>query len=106
MVLMIFTRRALRRVFFGVLCGCFCLLSACGSGATASSQGAGKTIQVVAAENFYGNLASQLGGSHVSATSILSDHNVDPHEYQSNTHTAIAVRKGDLGIENDTEYAN
>jgi zinc/manganese transport system substrate-binding protein len=98
---MIFTQRALRWLF---LCGCFCLLSACGSGAAASSQGAGKTIQVVAAENFYGNLASQLGGSHVSVTSILSDPNVDPHEYQSNTNTAIAVSKADLVIENSAGY--
>src|SRR5258707_4543298 len=100
MVLMIFTGRALRRVFFGVLCGCFCLLSACGSGATASSQGAGKTIQVVAAENFYCNLASQLSGSHVSVSSILSDTNAGLHGYPLNTNQAMPVTNAGLVSEN------
>ena len=31
------------------------------------------TVNVVAAENFYGDVASQIGGSHVAVTSILSN---------------------------------
>ena len=48
----------------------------------------GNLLQVVAAENFWGSLASQLGGSHVKVTSVVSDPNADPHEYESNTATA------------------
>jgi zinc/manganese transport system substrate-binding protein len=84
---------------------CLCGLSACGGSTTALGQGvSGQVIQVVAAENFYGNLASQLGGSHVAVTSILSDPNVDPHEYQTNTNAAITVSKADLVIENSGGY--
>jgi len=90
-------------VFFLFL-GCLCLLSACGSNFSANAQGAGQGIKVVAAENFYGNLASQLGGSHVAVTSILSDPNVDPHAYQSNVNTGITVSRANLVIENGAGY--
>ena len=101
---MVFSHRASTCLFLAFLFACLCLLSACGGSAVANTQGAGHTIKVVAAENFYGNLASQLGGGHVSVTSILSDPNVDPHEYQSNTNTAIAVSQANLVIENGAGY--
>jgi zinc/manganese transport system substrate-binding protein len=59
---------------------------------------------VVAAENFYGDIAQQVGGSHVSVQSILSDPNVDPHEYEANTKSALAVSKAQLVIENSGGY--
>jgi zinc/manganese transport system substrate-binding protein len=62
------------------------------------------TIPVVAAENFYGDVARQLGGKHVSVISILSDPNVDPHEYESNVQNAIAVTNARLVIENGDGY--
>lgn len=54
------------------------------------------TVNVVAAENFYGNIVQQLGGSHVSVTSIISDPNSDPHEYESDAGDAEAINVGDL----------
>ena len=80
-------------------------LSACGgtptgNGSTSNPQ----VIQVVAAENFYGDIVKQLGGSHVAVTSILSNPNVDPHEYESNVQTAIAVSKAQLVVENGNGY--
>jgi zinc/manganese transport system substrate-binding protein len=84
------------------------LLSACGSNtATGNSNSNGSsssTISVVAAENFYGDVVKQLGGSQVSVTSILSDPNVDPHEYESNVRTAVVVSKAQLVIENGLGY--
>src|SRR5437667_8090956 len=81
------------------------LLSACsgasGGPGTSSSSAA---INVVAAENFYGDIVKQLGGSHVSVTSILSDPNIDPHQYESNVQTAITVSKAQLVIENSGGY--
>jgi zinc/manganese transport system substrate-binding protein len=95
------------RVYFWLT---FCIislftLSACGgtptgNGSTSNSQ----VIQVVAAENFYGDIVKQLGGSHVAVTSILSNPNVDPHEYESNVQTAIAVSKAQLVVENGNGY--
>ena len=57
-------------------------LSACASGATRASTASGGRISVVAAENFWGSIASQLGGDRVSVTSIISNPNSDPHSYE------------------------
>ena len=63
-----------------------------------------KGINVVAAENFYGNIVAQLGGGKVHVTSILSDPNVDPHEYESSVEDAKALAEADLVIENSGGY--
>ncbi|HEV2339694.1 MAG TPA: zinc ABC transporter substrate-binding protein [Patescibacteria group bacterium] len=62
------------------------------------------TIHVVAAENFYGDIVQQLGGSHVQVTSILSDPNADPHEYESSVADAQAVANAQIVIENGLNY--
>lgn len=61
-------------------------------------------LQVVAAENFYGDIARQLGGNNVQVTSILSDPNVDPHEYESNVQDGVAISHADIVIENGDDY--
>ncbi len=61
-------------------------------------------IGVVAAENFYGNVVQQVGGERVSVTSILSDPNVDPHEYESSVDDARAIAGASLVIENSGGY--
>lgn len=63
-----------------------------------------ETIQVVAAENFWGSLVSQLGGVHVNVTSIVSDPNTDPHEYESNPANAIAITNAKFIIVNGAGY--
>src|SRR6185437_6597700 len=63
-----------------------------------------QVIQVVAAENFYGDIVKQLGGSHVQVKSILSDPNVDPHEYESNVQDGIAISKANFVIKNGDDY--
>ena len=83
------------------------LFPACGSstvGSSNSSSSSSTALSVVAAENFYGNIIQQLGGSHVSVTSILSDPNVDPHEYESNVKDGIAIQKAQFVIENGLGY--
>lgn len=76
--------------------------SATGTGTTGSS--AGGMIRVVAAENFWGSLVSQLAGVHGNVTSIVSDPNTDPHEYQSNPADAIAIANAQLVIINGMDY--
>ena len=61
-------------------------------------------IQIVAAENFYGDISKQLGGEHVSVTSIRSDPNVDPHDYESNVQDGIAITKATIVIKNGDNY--
>jgi len=80
-----------------------CLLSACGN-VSLAAQGNKRVVNVVAAENFYGDIVKQLGGSHVAVTSILSNPNVDPHEYQSSVQTSIEVSRANLVIENGDGY--
>lgn len=68
------------------------------------ANGAPKVINVVAAENFYGNIVTQLGGAKVNVRSILSDPNMDPHEYESSVDDAKALAMADLVIENGGGY--
>ncbi len=78
------------------------LLSACGSG-TSTASGGGK-VNVVAAENFWGNIAAQIGGGHVQVTSIISDPSADPHLYASNAANAAAVARAQLVIDSGAGY--
>ena len=78
-------------------------LAACSGAGTSSGNNAG-TIPVVAAENFYGDIVQQLGGSRVSVVSILSDPNIDPHQYESSVQNGVAVSKAQLVIENGADY--
>ncbi len=71
---------------------------------TSSTANSGGVIHVVAAENFWGSLITQLGGTRVSVTSIVSDPNADPHEYESNTANAIAIANAQLVIINRAGY--
>jgi len=80
------------------------MLSACGGSSGPGTPPASTGINVVAAENFYGNIVKQIGGRHVSVTSILSNPNIDPHEYESNTQTAITVSQAQFVIENSGGY--
>ena len=69
-----------------------------------SSGGPSKVVQVVAGENFWGSLASELGGTHVKVLSIVSDPNADPHQYESSSANAQAVANANLVIVNGAGY--
>jgi zinc/manganese transport system substrate-binding protein len=71
---------------------------------TGSSPNSDSKIQVVAAENFWGSLITQLGGNHTNVLSIVSDPNADPHEYESNVADAIAIANARLVIVNGAGY--
>jgi zinc/manganese transport system substrate-binding protein len=89
----------------GILLIVVFLLSSCsGSTGGTATPSSSTAINVVAAENFYGDIVKQLGGSLVSVTSILSDPNIDPHQYESNVQTAIQVSKAQFVIENGGGY--
>jgi zinc/manganese transport system substrate-binding protein len=68
------------------------LAAACGSDgsggtttatSTAASSGTSEKRQVVAAENFWGSIASQVGGDRVSVTAIITSPDTDPHAYEA-----------------------
>lgn len=61
-------------------------------------------IRVLAVENFYGNLISQLGGQCVNTTTILSDPSADPHEFQPAASDVRTYQVAQLVIENGLGY--
>lgn len=61
-------------------------------------------LKIIAAENFWGSLVSQLGGEHVDVVFIVSDPNADPHEFASSTVTAKAFASADYVILNGAGY--
>ena len=61
-------------------------------------------ISVVAGENFWGSLISQLGGSRTQVLSVVTDPNADPHEYESNSQDAQAMANAAFVIVNGAGY--
>ena len=61
-------------------------------------------VRVVAGENFWGNVAAQIGGRHVRVTSLLTSPTADPHLYESDVASAMAVAEASLVIENGAGY--
>jgi zinc/manganese transport system substrate-binding protein len=76
------------------------LLAGCG-GATASTKG---RIDVVAAENVYGNIAAQIGGRNVAVTSILTSPNADPHLFEPGSSNGLAVAQAKVVLQNGLGY--
>jgi zinc/manganese transport system substrate-binding protein len=77
------------------------MLAACGTPRAPVTPG---EVKVVAGENFWGNIAGQIGGRHVQVTSILSNPNADPHEYEADVASALAVAEARLVIANGAGY--
>src|SRR6202167_6659331 len=61
-------------------------------------------VKVVAAENFYGDLATQIGGPNVVVTSILSNPDDDPHLFEASPETAKALTDAKVVIVNGVDY--
>jgi len=64
----------------------------------------GQALNIVAAENFYGGVARQIAGHSANITSILSNPNQDPHEFQTDAATARAVEDADIIIYSGIGY--
>lgn len=73
-------------------------------GASGGGGGSGTVIKVVAAENFWGSIVTQLGGAHVQVVSVVSDPNADPHDYETSASDARAVAEADYVVENGAGY--
>ncbi len=82
-----------------IVIGAALLLSACDGSTTATSK-----LNVVAAENVYGNIAEQIGGQHVSVTSILTSPNADPHLFEPGTSSGLAVSDAKVALQNGLGY--
>ncbi len=63
-----------------------------------------RVVQVVAAENFWGSIASQIGGVHAHVVSIITNPNTDPHSYEPTAADARAMAGAQLVVENGIGY--
>ncbi|MDP4107569.1 MAG: zinc ABC transporter substrate-binding protein, partial [Bacillota bacterium] len=83
------------------------LLSACSSSSndtSASKSNSSGKIKIVAAENFYGEVAKAVGGNHVEVTDILDNPNTDPHDYEPTPDAARTVSNSQMIIYNGVGY--
>ncbi len=78
-------------------------LAACGLSQTPAGSVSGK-VQVVAAENFWGSIAAQVGGEHASVTSIIANPNTDPHDYDPTPQDARRIAQAKYVIFNGVGY--
>lgn len=61
-------------------------------------------VSIVAAENFYGDVARQLAGPDVAVTSILSNPDEDPHLFEASPSVARALSSANIVIANGADY--
>ncbi|GAB2720114.1 metal ABC transporter solute-binding protein [Kitasatospora kifunensis] len=59
---------------------------------------------MVAAENFWGSIATQLGGAHVKVTSIITNPDTDPHSYEPTAADGRTIAGADYVITNGIGY--
>jgi zinc/manganese transport system substrate-binding protein len=79
------------------------LLTGCNSSGPGGASANGR-VQVVAAENFWGSIAAQLGGDRAQVKSIIVNPSTDPHSYQPTAQDARAVAGARLAIVNGLGY--
>ncbi|MBK1865601.1 metal ABC transporter solute-binding protein, Zn/Mn family [Aestuariivirga sp. YIM B02566] len=61
-------------------------------------------IKIVAAENFYGDVARQIGGDAVEVVSILNNPDQDPHLFEASPSVARAISDARIVIANGVDY--
>src|SRR5919109_1601805 len=94
--------RMTTRFALGILVAASVAIAGCGAGG-ASTAASGK-LQVVAAENFWGSIAQQLGGDRVQVTSVIHNPATDPHDYEPTPADARTMAGAQLAIVNGVGY--
>jgi zinc/manganese transport system substrate-binding protein len=65
---------------------------------------AADAIRIVAAENFYGDIAAAVGGAHVGVTSILNNPDEDPHLFEASPSIARNLAAARIVVLNGADY--
>jgi zinc/manganese transport system substrate-binding protein len=78
------------------------VVAGCGGAGSASSD-SGK-LNVVAAEDFWGSIAAQIGGDRVEVTDIITNPSADPHDYEPSAEDARTMAGSQLAIVNGIGY--
>jgi zinc/manganese transport system substrate-binding protein len=82
------------------------VLAGCGRSGSAPSASRAGSFEVIAAENFWGSIATQLAGTKASVTSIIVNPGTDPHSYEPNAQDARTMAGARLAIVNGIGYDN
>jgi zinc/manganese transport system substrate-binding protein len=61
-------------------------------------------ITMVAAENFYGDIAAQIGGGQVAVSSILNNPEQDPHLFETTPAVARSLANAQIVVFNGADY--
>jgi zinc/manganese transport system substrate-binding protein len=80
------------------------LLAPAGCGSGGSATGAGGKLNVVAAEDFWGSIAEQVGGDRVDVTSIITNPAADPHDYEPTAEDGRTLAGAQVSIVNGIGY--
>ena len=92
------------RVLPVLLAGIGLLIAGCGGSVSSSTGAPGGKLQVAAAENFWGSIAAQLGGSKVAVSSIIVNPNTDPHSYEATASDGVTMARSQMAIVNGIGY--
>jgi zinc/manganese transport system substrate-binding protein len=77
-------------------------VSACGLSST--GLGASAKVEVVVAENFWGSIATQIGGDRAHVTSVIVNPETDPHAYEPTPADAQLIAGAKYVIVNGAGY--
>src|SRR5437660_603743 len=81
----------------GLLAGLVLVMASCGGSSKSAAIAPDGVLQVVAAENFWGSIATQLGGSRAHVTSVITSPATDPHDYEPTAADARTLARA-LGL--------
>lgn len=65
---------------------------------------AGTPVAVVASTDVYGDIVKAIGGDAVAVTAVIDNPDKDPHEYEADAQTQLAISKAQLVVENGGGY--
>jgi zinc/manganese transport system substrate-binding protein len=80
------------------------LVALAGCGGAGAATGEGGKLNVVAAEDFWGSIAEQVGGDRVAVTDIITNPAADPHDYEPTGDDARALASSQVSIVNGIGY--
>jgi zinc/manganese transport system substrate-binding protein len=89
-----------------LLAFCFALLVLPGCGGRGTTTGKLEKLDVVAAENFWGSIAAQLGGDRTRVRSVIVNPATDPHSYEPTPSDARTMAGASIAIVNGINYDN
>ena len=84
--------------------GAALIVALSGCGLTSTPQASSGKVEVVAAENFWGSIAAQVGGDKVDVTSIIAKPAIDPHDYDPTANDARLIAGAAYVIVNGAGY--